>query len=149
MKCPSETWLAAGQRLQRIADRICTTGSPLSPILAHFAFYDLWDEMGQLCKKDGALLTVYVDDVTMSGPALSGQLIWKVRQLIYRGGLRYHKEKHYIDHPAEITGVIASNGGVRAPHRQFKKLHEARAALRAAQEAETAALLKSKIRGNS
>ncbi len=81
------------------------TGSPLSPILAHFAFYDLWEEIARRCEGQGVLLTVYVDDVTLSGAALPGEFIWNVRQLIHRSGLRYHKEKHYVDHAAELPAL--------------------------------------------
>ena len=123
------------------------TGSPLSPILAHFAFYDIWEEMARQCKEQGVLLTVYVDDVTLSGESLPRGLVWGVRQLIHRAGLRYHKEKHYVDHPAEITGVIVSRGEVLAPHRQLKKLHEARLVLKTTKDKEAATKLKTKITG--
>jgi hypothetical protein len=36
-------------------------------------------------------------------------------------GLRYHKLKHYVDGPAEITGVIVRNGRVVVPNRQRLK----------------------------
>lgn len=123
------------------------TGSPLSPVLAHFAFYDIWQEMARRCEEQSVLLTVYVDDVTLSGTLVPGELIWSVRQLIRRAGLRYHKEKHYVDHPAEITGVIVSGSRVVPPNRQLKNLFQARLALKATKDTEASAKLKTKITG--
>jgi retron-type reverse transcriptase len=68
------------------------TGSPLSPILAYFTFYDLWEHVAQLCKNYGYILTVYIDDVTISGENLSAAALWEVKRAIHRAGLRYHKE---------------------------------------------------------
>ena len=57
------------------------------------------------CKKQGCLLTVYFDDVTLSGETVPGEFIWNVRQLIHRAGPRYHKKSTMS---VEITGVIVS-----------------------------------------
>jgi hypothetical protein len=65
-------------------------------------------ELDGRCKKQGCLLTVYFDDVTLSGETVPGEFIWNVRQLIHRAGTCYHKEKHYVGRPVEITGVIVS-----------------------------------------
>jgi hypothetical protein len=102
------------------------TGSPLSPILAHYAYFDVWQTVAAIAKANGFTLTVYIDDVTISGPKVSTRAVWDIKQAIHRAGLRYHKEKRYIDVPAEITGVVIRNGQLYAPNRQFKKLHEQR-----------------------
>lgn len=97
------------------------TGSPLSPILAYFAFYDMWAEISTFCKAKGYVLTVYVDDVTISGAQVAPCDIWHIKTIIRRYGLKYHKEKSFIDRPAEITGVIIRDGKVLAPHRQHRR----------------------------
>ena len=102
------------------------TGSPLSPIMAYLAYYDLWHRIADFCRERGYTLTVYVDDVTISGARVPERDIWEVRKLIRGAGLAYHKRKRFIDRPAEITGVMVTEGGLAAPHRQHKKLHEAR-----------------------
>ncbi|WP_211230265.1 reverse transcriptase family protein [Inquilinus limosus] len=102
------------------------TGSPLSPIMAYFAHYDLWQSIADICSKNGYTLTVYIDDVTISGPTLSAAAIWKIKKLIHRHGLQYHKEKIYVDRPAEVTGVIVRNGRLLVPNRQLAKLYRAR-----------------------
>src|SRR3546814_4905394 len=84
------------------------TGSPLSPILAYYSYHDMWAEIAAFCTAKGYTLTVYVDDVTISGAKVPVADVWHVRRMIHRTGLRYHKLKHYVDRPAEITGVVRS-----------------------------------------
>jgi hypothetical protein len=100
------------------------TGSPLSPILSYFAHIDVWSAVSEICRAHGYTLTVYIDDVTVSGANLSGAVMWEIKKAIHRSGLRYHKEKHYVDRPAEITGVIVDGDIVMPPHRQHKKIRE-------------------------
>jgi retron-type reverse transcriptase len=117
------------------------TGSPLSPIVAYFAYYDLWHRIAAFCKERGYTFTVYIDDVTISGSRVPRADIWDVRRMIHAVGLAYHKEKTFVDRPAEVTGVILQEGRLAAPFRQHKKMHEARLALSGADEVERQALL--------
>ncbi len=48
-------------------DGMLATGSTVSPILSFFAFYDMWFAIGRIAKDAGCVLTVYMDDVTLSG----------------------------------------------------------------------------------
>ena len=109
------------------------TGSPLSPIMAYFAHYDVWETIAAKCKAHGYRLTVYIDDVTISGATINPRVIWDIKQAIHRSGLRYHKEKRFIDRPAEITGVVVRGDRLLPPNRQLKKLNETRRALRSRQ----------------
>jgi retron-type reverse transcriptase len=113
------------------------TGSPLSPIMAFFAHYDMWNEVAAICRREGLTLTVYVDDVTVSGDRVPDSLIWEIRQAIHRAGLRYHKEKAFYDRPAEVTGVFVTGTNISVPHRQFKKLRLALAAAKVAGSRQT------------
>jgi hypothetical protein len=118
------------------------TGSPLSPIVAYFAFYDLWQHIDAFCRDRGYVFTVYIDDVTISGPRVPQSDIWVVKRMIFGVGLRYHKQKTFVDRPAEVTGVIIRGAELVAPFRQHKKLHEARALLaRAPPDADREALV--------
>lgn len=117
------------------------TGSPLSPIMAYFAFYDLWARIAAFCKEKGYTFTVYIDDVTISGPRVPKVDVWQVQKMIHGVGLRYHKEKTFVDQSAEITGVVLRDGKLVAPFRQHKKMHETRALLAAATEDDRQALL--------
>jgi retron-type reverse transcriptase len=102
------------------------TGSPLSPIMAYFAHYDVWEKVAKIANANGLTLTIYIDDVTISGHRVSERTLWAVKKSIHASGLRYHKEKRFIDSPAEITGAITRAGSLYPPNRQLKKLHRAR-----------------------
>ena len=117
------------------------TGSPLSPIMAYFAYYDLWARIADFCQERGYTFTVYIDDVTISGKRVPKADIWQVQQMIHGMGLRYHKEKTFVDRPAEITGVVVRDGKLVAPFRQHKKMHNARALLAGATEDDRQAVL--------
>lgn len=98
------------------------TGSPLSPIMAYFAHLDMWSEVSAICLREGLTLTVYIDDVTVSGASVSDRVMWDIKQAIAGAGLQYHKEKAYFDRPAEVTGVFVAGGNISIPHKQYKKL---------------------------
>jgi len=119
------------------------TGSPLSPILSYFAHLDVWSSVAQICKAHECVLTVYIDDVTVSGARVTDAMMWEIRQAIHRAGLRYHKEKLYADRPAEITGVIVDGLKLLPPHRQQKKIRIGEANLKK----ETRPFLAQKILG--
>lgn len=106
------------------------TGSPLSPIMAFFAHIDVWDAVARICAERGLTLTVYIDDITVSGNSVSEKDIWDIKREIHRSGLRYHKEKLFVDRPAEITGVFVDGGVLVPPDRQYKKIRVASAALK-------------------
>ena len=108
------------------------TGSPLSPIMAHYAYVDVWRAIAELARANDLTMTVYVDDVTLSGQRLPDAIMWEVRKLLHGAGLRYHKEKKYVDRPAEVTGVILRNRELLIPNRQHLKLRNARKARRVA-----------------
>lgn len=125
------------------------TGSPLSPIMAYFAHYDVWETVGNICKEYGYTLTVYIDDVTISGEKISPKVLWSIKNAIHRSGLRYHKEKTYVDCPAEVTGVIIKNGELSVPNRQLEKLYMARKELHSAVGVEQRSVYREKVNGLS
>lgn len=102
------------------------TGSPLSPILSFFAHLDMWERIEEIVRSDEKTLSVYMDDIVISGSSVSEKLIWDVKREIHRAGLRYHKEKLYRHGLSEITGVIVRNGKLVAPNRTHLKLFELR-----------------------
>lgn len=123
------------------------TGSPLSPIMAYFSYYDVWEAIAKVCHKNGYRLSVYVDDVTISGAKISPAVIWKIKTIIHTAGMRYHKEKHFIDAPAEITGVIVDQNGLRTPNRQLKKFYQAKKSLPLVQSLIAFDKLQAKVNG--
>lgn len=123
------------------------TGSPLSPIMAFYAHYDVWQEIHSLTEGNQLDASLYIDDFTISGERISDHLMWCIKRIIHRSGLRYHKEKRYLDQPAEITGVIVRGQELLPPNRQLKKRHRAEKAIRASNSRREKEALANQIKG--
>lgn len=107
-------------------------GSPASPILAYFSYIDMWSEIDGLVRHANCKLSVYVDDVTISGIQVPKSLAWQIRKVVHKYGHRAHpgKEKRVIGRPVEITGVVINGSRLKLPNRQHKKLAELKQAYR-------------------
>lgn len=99
-------------------------GSPCSPILAYFAYSDMWDEIYTIVKQAGCSLSIYADDITIAGLNVYARDVWAVKQTLHRHGHRYSKkkERHIINKPADITGVIVLDDTLLLPNRQHNKI---------------------------
>lgn len=69
------------------------TGSPLSPILAFFTYHDVWGRIAELCAAKGHTLTVYVDDITISGVRVSDADVWLVNASCTAGSCTTTKKR--------------------------------------------------------
>lgn len=105
------------------------TGSTVSPILSFFAFYDMWKKIAEIAVEAGCVLTVYVDDITISGACVPDRIMWAIKQELHNRGLKYHKERRYTRRHKEVTGVLIIDGKLRVPNRQRLKAHKARVEL--------------------
>ena len=124
-------------------------GSPCSPILAYFAYIDMWEEIEESVLGAGCVLSVYADDLTISGATVPEAVIWEIKRILRRHGHRYatQKERARRNRPAEITGVIVTQGGVTAPNRQRQKLHDVRDELRKPKSPEQVKRFEAQLRG--
>jgi hypothetical protein len=106
------------------------TGSPSSPLISYFAHMEMWESINVLVRSYNCTLSVYIDDVTISGDEVPGSLKNEVKRVLNQYGLRSKKskEKYYRQgHPAEITGIIVNaNKPLSIPRRQHKKMHNTR-----------------------
>jgi retron-type reverse transcriptase len=123
------------------------TGSPLSPIMAFYAYYDVWEEVDRLVRKASVTSSLYVDDLTISGAQVSEKQMWEIKKAIHRSGLRYHKEKTFNDHPAEVTGVVLVGNKIVPPNRQLLKRYRAEIAVRSAKNAREKKMLSQQLKG--
>lgn len=124
-------------------------GSPCSPILAYLCYVDMWEEISCIVESAGCALSVYADDLTISGKTVPEAAIWQIKKVLRRHGHRYNtsKERSKRERPAEITGVILRPDGLHAPNRLHKKLYEIRRGLGEASSHEHKATLKAEARG--
>jgi hypothetical protein len=133
MRCaPDVAWILAGLTTRR---GHLPQGSPCSPILSFYSCQNMWSEIDRIVEAAGCRLTVYVDDVTISGGLVPEALVWQVKTILHRYGHSHHrrKERRHFDRPAEITGIMIGPEKVSVPHRHFKKLQAARLAIRTAE----------------
>lgn len=104
------------------------TGSPSSPILSYFTHINMWSKIYEIVEAGNCNLTVYMDDVTVSGNQVPSRLIWEIKQQFHKFSLRSNdkKEKYYVNKQScEITGVIIHNRNkLIAPNRQHLKIRQ-------------------------
>lgn len=122
----------------RLADVCCykqahlPTGSALSGRLAFLAKRQMFDEIAEAAQGVSCRMTVYVDDVTISGAAATKVLLGAVRQTIGRHGLRTRdgKSKTYAAGAAKtVTGAVVVRDEVRLPNARHLNIHLARQAV--------------------
>lgn len=119
------------------------TGSPLSGVVAFFAARPMFDEIAAMAFAAGCTMTVYVDDITLSGQRATTTLLQQVRRIVHRHGLRTKSEKSKsfaAASPKTITGVIVTAETLRLPNSRHKLIDETRRALVQANGAERLSL---------
>ncbi len=126
-------------------------GSPCSPILAYLCYIDMWEEIESVVTSCGCTLSVYADDLTISGPVVPEKSIWQIKQILQHHGHRYKasKERSRYNRPAEITGVIVNGGHLLAPNRQHQKLRAVRQELSTVRPGKAREILEAKLRGRT
>ena len=143
MKCASDI---AG----RIAN-LCTfeghlpTGSSISQILAFWTFKPLFDEIFTLASACGLKMTLYVDDIVVSGKNAGRWFLFRIRRVSGNHGLRVHKLRAWTGGIGQATGVVVAGPDLRLPNlrrliirEELRYLHVLRekAGLRALQKRE-------------
>ena len=106
-------------------------GSPASPILAFLSYRDMWDEIATIAARDDNKLTVYVDDVTLSGEVVLGRTLQEIKDALHKHGHRTkeNKEESRYGTPVTVTGVVLRSGALLLPNIQHQKRHQVRKAL--------------------
>ena len=125
------------------------TGSSLSGRVAFFAARSMFDDIYKKALDTGNRMTLYVDDITLSGQNATKRLISDVRQIVFDHGLRtkHSKTKTFASHSTKIvTGVVVSGDNLLLPNVRHKKIWETRKAIQTA-SAEDRDLLLNSLRG--
>jgi hypothetical protein len=125
------------------------TGSSLSGRVAFFSARPMFDLIKNRANEAESHMTLYVDDITLSGHAVTKKLISEVRQMVRWHGLKtkQSKTKTFPAYtPKTVTGAVILGDEVRLPNIRHKKIWEARRAIRTATVEERISLLRS-LRG--
>ncbi|MHB1099473.1 MAG: reverse transcriptase family protein [Burkholderiales bacterium] len=108
------------------------TGSSLSGRVAFFAARPMFDAASNIADNTGSRMTVYVDDITLSGPLVTKHLLSEIRQVVRRHGLKTKQTKTKT-FPAEaakiVTGAVVVGNDVCLPNARHKKIWETRRAI--------------------
>jgi len=122
------------------------TGSRLSGYVAFFANKQLFDKVHTYARNLGCTFTLYVDDLTISGPAASKKLISHVIRLINRHGYKVSKKKTitYSAYSSKtITGVVVKGNFCKLPNARLLSIFRDKKALSIATDEQKPALVKS------
>lgn len=102
--------------LSTIDDR-AALGSPLTPVLCALVHRRMFDEIAALCDEQNLRYSVWVDDLTISGKFIPGEVVQKIREIIRVAGLRSHKIKYRTgNRPVFITGIGIVGSELVAPN---------------------------------
>ena len=117
-------------------DKACF-GSPLTPVLATLVHRQMFDRIADRCIADDLSYSVWVDDLTISGEQVTGDLRASVRDIVSDCGLRTHKLKAYTGNKVVfITGVGVVGSCLTVPNRYELKSKELWAVFKSAQTAD-------------
>ena len=98
-------------------DRACF-GSPLTPVLAALVYRPMLDLIADRCFAEDLSYTVWVDDLTISGDRITGDLHAAIRAIIGKHGLRSHKVRSFTGNRAVfITGIGVVGSTLVVPKR--------------------------------
>ena len=115
------------------------TGGSASPIIAYYAFKEMFDDIEALAHSRDLTMSCYVDDMTLTGARASRGALHQVRLIIARFGLKSHKIKFLpANRPKIITGVAITSSGLRVPNRRHRAIAQGFAEYKSAGDDETA-----------
>jgi hypothetical protein len=119
----------AGDVAKLLAD-LCTyqghvpTGSPISMPAAFLAHKHVFDSLYIRMLRQDIKMTVYVDDITLSGRNLMRLHFCPIKNAFLNIGLRVHKTRFSRNRPASVTGTIVKGEQLLLPNRRHEHIVE-------------------------
>ena len=99
------------------------TGSSISPILSFLANRKMFDTLFQYALSNGILMTVYVDDVILSGDNITYKHRFEIDGIIVGSGYKPHKKKCYkVNNIKLVTGLVVGKTDVNLPSKRRQKV---------------------------
>lgn len=104
------------------------TGSPTSPLLSFLVNSDMFEEIYEVVKKHDGKISIFADDITVSGATKINQVYSKIRSILFSNGYRVSNIKSHIyiyNNNINITGIqLCNRGDIRVPNYINKKLKD-------------------------
>lgn len=119
--------MLCSEDISYILSKICCydnhlpTGSQVSIYLCYLTNIKMFDEMRNLALSRNALMTVYADDITLSGDKIDDSLLNTMKKIIVRHGYRISKNKtlRFTNNEIPIITGIALVGNTLQPTNKF------------------------------
>jgi hypothetical protein len=106
-------------------------GSPISPVLTTHVHRGMFDAIYAICQTNGLKMSLWVDDLTISGQVINGNLIEQIRAAIRKSGFQTHKIRFRSgSRPVVVTGVPIEGPRVAAPRSLHQRIQQGYADLR-------------------
>jgi hypothetical protein len=106
-------------------------GSPISPVLTSLVHRPMFDAIDSICRERGLKMSLWVDDLCISGTEVSGEVVSAVRDVIAANGFKSHKIKFRTGaRPVIVTGVPISGKRVASPRALHDRIKSGYADLR-------------------
>ncbi|MBE7183920.1 MAG: RNA-directed DNA polymerase [Methylobacterium mesophilicum] len=100
-------------------------GSPLTPVLCSLIHRPMFDRIAEVCDTYGLQYSVWVDDLTISGRFVPGDVLNKIRQIVHAAGLKMHDIKFRSgNRPVFITGIGVVGANLVAPNSLHIKIRD-------------------------
>ena len=107
----------------------------------------MWLAISEIAKAAGCQISVYIDDLTVSGLTVPERIFWQIKKQIDSRGLGYHKERNFIRGTAEVTGVLLRDDKALVPNRQLRKAHLVRTEIQQTEDRDHVITLTSRLLG--
>lgn len=103
------------------------TGSPLSPLISFLAYAPMFDEIASIATSVGATMTVYVDDIVLSGGDVAGTHVHECASILRKYELIGHKiEYFHRDEIRVITGLTVDGKSLGVTNKRKRKIRALR-----------------------
>ena len=89
-----------------------TQGSPTSAYISNLVMKEFDEVLGYWCENNNISYTRYSDDMTFSGDFNVGEVIKKVKKMLYKLGLELNNDKIHVINSSNrqsITGIVVNN----------------------------------------
>ena len=126
------------------------TGSSISGYVAYFSSKHIFDEIDRLAKSEQCTMTLFVDDITISGRNASKRLLNLTKTVIRQGGLKVKDKKSHCfaaPQPKTVTGVVIVGDNLRIPNKLRQKIWKYKTKLAETNDPHERIKLEASIRG--
>lgn len=111
--------------------KLCTVngrvafGSPLSPILCALVHDDMFSRADSMSNQNDALMSVWVDDVVISGEKIDPSLLHSIHRVIASKRMRAHKsQRASLRRGTVVTGAFIDSAGISPANKSHIKMKE-------------------------